>query len=100
MSKHSEAAKERRRMYNKAWREKNREKIQEYDRTWRKKNPDKKAEGNRKYWERQMLKEGDGIEAKVYRLHKAGESLRAIAKELNTSHMKVKRILDQYSDLL
>lgn len=100
MSEYSEAAKHHRRKVRKAYREKNKERIQKYDRAWRKKNPDKQADINRRYWERKMLKEGDSVESKVYRLHRAGESLRAIAKELDISHMKVKRILDQYSEYL
>ena len=95
----SDAAKEYRRKKKAEWRAKNKEDIREYDRQWRAKNPDKKADHDRRYWERKALTESDTLDAKVMRMHKAGESLRAIAEALSINHMKAKRIIDKYKDL-
>jgi len=95
----SDAAKEYRRKKKAEYRAKNRERIAEYDRQWRAKNKDKMKAIKDRYWERKMLMESDTLEAKVMRLHNAGESLRAIADELSINHMKAKRIIDKYKEL-
>lgn len=52
----TEAAKEARKAYNKAWREKHKERLREYQRVyqadWRAKNKEKAAVYNETYWER------------------------------------------------
>ncbi len=95
----SDAAKEYRRKKKAEYRAKNRDKINEYDRQWRAKNKDKMKAIKERYWERKMLMESDTLDAKVMRLYKAGESLRAIADALSINHMKAKRIIDKYKEL-
>ena len=90
----SDEAKELRRQHKKQWRERNREKIRQYDADWRKQHPEKQKEYTARYWNRKAAEASDTIEGKVLRLHQSGKSLREIAKELDVSHMKVKRILD------
>ncbi len=95
----SDEAKEYRRKKKAEWRAKNRDKVNAYNRQWRAKNPDKKKAIDERYWERKMLMESDTLDAKVMRMHKAGESLRAIADALSINHMKAKRIIDKYKEL-
>ena len=90
----SEEAKKKRKEYKRQWREKNKNHISEYAKQWREKNPDKIQEYEKRFWERKAMQDDQTIEGKIYKMYKDGQSLRSIASELNISHMKVKRILD------
>lgn len=48
----TEAAKEARKAYIRAWREKNRDHLKEYQNKWRKENPEKVKQYNATYWEK------------------------------------------------
>ena len=73
-----------------------RQKANEYQRNWKQKNPDKVKRYNVDYWERKA-NEPEAIETQVFCLHNQGKSLREIGLKIGISHMKVKRILQNFT---
>lgn len=48
----TEKAKELKNLYQKEWRDKNRQKWRDYNKNWRKNNPEKVQAAQERYWER------------------------------------------------
>jgi hypothetical protein len=55
----SEAAKEKKRQYDRKWRKKNRERVNAYQREWKKNNPEKVQQHQINYWEKRVNGEGE-----------------------------------------
>ena len=90
----SEAAKALQKAYSKELRSKNADKLKQYQKEYHAKNPDKNRMYQAAYWERKAAALiAETLESKVLKLDKQGYSLRQIAAELGTNHMKVARII-------
>ena len=89
----SEAARAKMKEYHREWKRKNKDHVKQYFNEWRRKNKDRVKLYQAAYWERKAI-EGQTTESKVIDLHSKGKSLREIGKEMNLSHMTVKRILE------
>ena len=97
MEKLSEAAKQARRQYKRAWDSKHRDEVREYNReymkAWRQKNREKIREYARTYWERQAANYTPERRAKE--LHEQGYTQRQIARELGVSAATVNKLLNK-----
>ena len=99
----SDEAKRLKKEYSKRYATENKEIINENHKRWRAKNKDKIKEYQNRYWQKKAIEANgvslESIESRVIELRKNGLSLRKIAIELQINHMKVKRILEQNSEV-